>query len=49
VLNQSRFLFQTADLLTAMAVVAVVGYASEILVVRMLEKRTIEIWQPSPH
>jgi ABC-type nitrate/sulfonate/bicarbonate transport system permease component len=48
VLNQSRFLFQTADLLTAMAVVAVVGYASEILVVRMLEKRTIEIWQPAP-
>ena len=46
VLNQSRFLFQTADLLTAMAVVAVVGYASEILVVRMLEKRTIEIGNP---
>lgn len=49
VLNQSRFLFRTEDLMTAMAAVAVVGYATELLLVGLLEKRTIEIWQPSPN
>lgn len=46
VLNQSRFLFRTEDLITGMAVVAVIGYATERFVVGTLEKRTIEIWQP---
>lgn len=46
ILNQSRFLFRTEDLITGMIAVAIIGYATERLVVGTLEKRTLEIWQP---
>lgn len=49
VLNQSRFLFATADLITGMVAVGLIGYATELLIVRMFEKRTIDVWQPSTH
>lgn len=45
VLNQSRFYFRAADLITTMIIVAIIGYVTERLLVGMLEKRTIERWQ----
>jgi ABC-type nitrate/sulfonate/bicarbonate transport system permease component len=44
-LMESRFQFRAVDLMTAMILVAVVGYATEKLIVDTIEKRTIEKWE----
>jgi hypothetical protein len=36
------------DLMTAMILVAIVGYATEKLIVGTIEKRTIEKWEVQP-
>lgn len=45
IMNQSRFYFRTADLMTAMIVVAIIGYVSERFIVGTLERRTTKIWR----
>lgn len=47
-LMESRFQFRAVDLMTAMVLVAVVGYATEKIVVGTIEKRTIERWEVQP-
>jgi len=47
-LMESRFQFRAVDLMTAMILVAVVGYATEKLIVGTIEKRTIEKWEVMP-
>ncbi len=47
-LMESRFQFRAVDLMTAMILVAVVGYATEKLIVDTIEKRTIEKWEVHP-
>ena len=44
-LMESRFQFRAVDLMTAMILVAVVGYATEKVIVGTIEKRTIEKWE----
>ena len=48
-LMESRFQFRAVDLMTAMILVAVVGYATEKLIVGTIEKRTIEKWEVHPY
>lgn len=48
VLMESRFQFRAVDLMTAMILVAIVGYATEKLIVGTIEKRTIEKWEVQP-
>src|SRR5271165_1222092 len=45
VLMESRFQFKAVDLMTAMILVAIVGYATEKLIVDTIEKRTLEKWE----
>jgi ABC-type nitrate/sulfonate/bicarbonate transport system permease component len=47
-LMESRFQFKAVDLMTAMILVAIVGYATETLIVDTIEKRTIEKWEVRP-
>jgi ABC-type nitrate/sulfonate/bicarbonate transport system permease component len=47
-LMESRFQFRAVDLMTAMILVAIVGYATEKLIVDTIEKRTIEKWEVQP-
>jgi ABC-type nitrate/sulfonate/bicarbonate transport system permease component len=47
-LMESRFQFKAADLMTAMILVAIVGYATEKLIVDTIEKRTLEKWEVQP-
>jgi ABC-type nitrate/sulfonate/bicarbonate transport system permease component len=47
-LMESRFQFRAVDLMTAMVLVAIVGYATEKLIVDTIEKRTIEKWEVQP-
>jgi ABC-type nitrate/sulfonate/bicarbonate transport system permease component len=48
-LMESRFQFRAVDLITAMILVAIVGYATEKLIVGTIEKRTIEKWEVQPY
>jgi ABC-type nitrate/sulfonate/bicarbonate transport system permease component len=48
VLMESRFQFRAVDLMTTMILVAVVGYATEKLIVGTIERRTIEKWEVQP-
>jgi len=45
VLMESRFQFRATDLMMAMILISVVGYATERLIVGTLEKRTTEKWE----
>jgi ABC-type nitrate/sulfonate/bicarbonate transport system permease component len=47
-LMESRFQFRAMDLMTAMILVAIVGYATEKIVVGTIERRTIEKWEVQP-
>ena len=47
-LMESRFQFRAVDLMTAMILVAIVGYATEKIIVDTIEKRTIEKWEVQP-
>lgn len=47
-LMESRFQFRAVDLMMAMILVAIVGYATEKLIVDTIEKRTIEKWEVRP-
>jgi ABC-type nitrate/sulfonate/bicarbonate transport system permease component len=47
-LMESRFQFRAVELMTAMILVAIVGYATEKLIVGTIEKRTIEKWEVQP-
>ena len=44
-LMESRFQFKAVDLMTAMILIAIVGYATEKLIVDTIEKRTLEKWE----
>jgi ABC-type nitrate/sulfonate/bicarbonate transport system permease component len=48
VLMESRFQFRAVDLMTAMILIAIVGYATEKLLVDTIEKRTLERWEVKP-
>src|SRR6202035_2648487 len=45
VLMESRFQFRATDLMMAMILISVVGYATERLIVGTLEKKTTEKWE----
>jgi ABC-type nitrate/sulfonate/bicarbonate transport system permease component len=47
-LMESRFQFKAVDLMTAMILIAIVGYATEKLIVDTIEKRTLERWEVQP-
>ncbi len=47
-LMESRFQFKAVDLMTAMILVAIVGYATETLIVDTIEKWTLEKWEVRP-
>ncbi len=47
-LMESRFQFKAVDLMTAMILIAIVGYATEKLIVDTIEKRTLEKWEVQP-
>jgi ABC-type nitrate/sulfonate/bicarbonate transport system permease component len=47
-LMESRFQFRPVDLMTAMILVAIVGYATEKVIVGTIEKRIIEKWEVQP-
>ena len=44
-LMESRFQFRAVDLMTAMILIAIVGYATEKVIVDTIEKRTLEKWE----
>ncbi len=44
-LMEARFQFRAVDLMTAMILISIVGYITELLIVRLVEKRTIEKWE----
>lgn len=44
-LNEARFFFRTADLMSAMILISIVGYTTERLIVGTLERRTVEKWE----
>jgi ABC-type nitrate/sulfonate/bicarbonate transport system permease component len=48
VLMESRFQFRAVDLMTAMILIAIVGYATEKVLVDTIEKRTLEKWEVKP-
>ena len=48
-LMESRFQFRAVDLMTAMILVAIVGYATESVLVGTIERRTIEKWEVRPN
>ena len=45
VLIQARYQFRAADLMMAMILISVVGFGTEKLIVRTLERRTIGKWE----
>lgn len=45
VLMQARYQFRAADLMMAMILISVVGFGTEKLIVRTLERRTIDKWE----
>jgi ABC-type nitrate/sulfonate/bicarbonate transport system permease component len=45
ILMESRFQFRATDLMMAMILISVVGYATERLIVGTLEKKTTERWE----
>jgi ABC-type nitrate/sulfonate/bicarbonate transport system permease component len=45
VLMESRFQFRATDLMMAMILISIVGYATERLIVGTLEKKTTEKWE----
>jgi len=45
ILVESRYQFRAADLMMAMILISVVGYATERLIVGTLEKKTTERWE----
>jgi ABC-type nitrate/sulfonate/bicarbonate transport system permease component len=45
VLMESRYQFRATDLMMAMALISVVGYITERLIVGTIEKKTIERWE----
>jgi ABC-type nitrate/sulfonate/bicarbonate transport system permease component len=45
VLMQARYQFRAADLMMAMILISVVGYGTEKLIVRTLERKTIGKWE----
>jgi ABC-type nitrate/sulfonate/bicarbonate transport system permease component len=45
---RSCFQFKAVNLMTAMILVAIVGYATEKLIVDTIEKRTLEKWEARP-
>jgi ABC-type nitrate/sulfonate/bicarbonate transport system permease component len=47
VLMQARYQFRAADLMMAMILISVVGYGTEKLIVRTLERKTIGKWEIS--
>jgi ABC-type nitrate/sulfonate/bicarbonate transport system permease component len=47
-LNEARFQFRADDLMMSMILIAVVGYATEKILVGTLERRTIERWEVKP-
>jgi ABC-type nitrate/sulfonate/bicarbonate transport system permease component len=47
-LMESGFQFKAVDLMTAMILVAIVGYATEAIIVDTIEKRTLEKWEVRP-
>jgi ABC-type nitrate/sulfonate/bicarbonate transport system permease component len=48
VLMESRFQFRAVDLMTAMILIAIVGYVTEKAIVDTIEKRTLEKWEVKP-
>lgn len=48
VLTEARFQFRADDLMMAMILISVVGFATEKLIVRTLERRTTEKWEVKP-
>ena len=44
-LMEARFQFRALDLMAAMILISMVGYLTEFLIVRLVEKRTIEKWE----
>lgn len=44
-LIEARFQFRAVDLMTAMILISLVGYLTELLIVRLIEKRTTEKWE----
>lgn len=48
VLMESRFQFKAVDLMAAMILIAIVGYATEKLIIDTIEKRTLEKWEVQP-
>ena len=47
VLMQARYQFRAADLMMAMILISVVGYGTEKLIIRTLERKTIGKWEVS--
>lgn len=45
VLMESRFQFRASDLMMAMILISIVGYATERLIIGTLEKKTTEKWE----
>lgn len=48
VLTEARFQFRADDLMMSMILISVVGFATEKLIVRTLERRTTEKWEVKP-
>lgn len=44
-LMEARFQFRAVDLMTAMILISIIGYLTEYLIVRLVEKRTTEKWE----
>jgi ABC-type nitrate/sulfonate/bicarbonate transport system permease component len=44
-LMEARFHFRAVDLMTAMILISIIGYLTELLIVRLIEKRTTEKWE----
>lgn len=45
ILTEARYQFRAADLMMAMILISIIGYACERLLIGTLEKRTIERWE----
>lgn len=45
VLMEARFQFRAVDLMAAMILISIIGYLTEYVIVRLVEKRTTEKWE----
>lgn len=45
VLMEARFQFRAVDLMSAMILISIIGYLTEYVIVRLVEKRTTEKWE----